>query len=173
MMDGCNLGSWEWPVTSNGCPPWSTTCQPAWTIGWLRANRVADAARGGWHRLPLHGGPCSWFYACTMVPSDSVLQSLNFRNAVKTIGSGNVRVKNTPPPTSGCRQSATYEERCVSTETGIILYMLLCPKVRMGFILDSLMCFHMGESEMVHIIKLELWFHDHHDKLAPWQNFHP
>ena len=53
-------------------------------VGRRSPGRLAPASRA-W-------GPCSRLQGGTMAPSDSVLQSLDFRNALKTIGSGNVRV---------------------------------------------------------------------------------
>jgi hypothetical protein len=73
-------------------------------------------------------------------------------------------VKNTPPPTTvvdDVGKVQLLKEDAFSPETGI---RLLCPKFRIGCILDSSMCFHIGESEMVHIMKPVLQFNDHPDK---------
>ena len=69
------------PVTPNGCPPWNT----AWMTTWM-------TARGGMGAASRAVGAPFVTVAGTRVCSDVVLQSLDFRKALNTIGSGNVRV---------------------------------------------------------------------------------
>ena len=55
------------------------------------AARVADATREGMGPASRARRPCSSLFVVTMVTSDIRLQGLDFRNALNTMGSGDVR----------------------------------------------------------------------------------